>query len=176
MRKLVLGIIAVVCVQFAFVIYTQLQLPLDLAIEPVFNDLSMADNDLTWTEELDRYGMTVPEPERSAVRNATLLPMKTESAPRVTESIASIARVGKPRFTRPRAFRPARPTIHFRPAPQAAASDFETVVISYNRAPVFPDCIRYYSPKPRKRSYIARVLPVVKKPWGWMKSVGARLY
>ena len=64
MRKLVFGIIAVVCVQFAFVNYMELQSPLDLAMGPgPVAPPTATDGDLGWIDELDRSAMVLPEPE-----------------------------------------------------------------------------------------------------------------
>lgn len=177
MRNLVLGIIAVICVQFAFVNYMELQAPLDVAVAPVFSEPTPpAHVDLAWIEELNMSARAPVEKESIALNE--------------TRRSIDSDRILEPRFNgdpeRPATLRAARPRLsppaktpaerfpdHSRTAP---AGGFETVVISYNRAPENPICTTYDPPKTRKRSYIARAAPIVKKPWEWMKAVGSKLY
>jgi hypothetical protein len=63
--------------------------------------------------------------------------------------------------------------------------EFESVVISYNRNVKKTDCDAHEAPrtlpretltaKTRKRSYLAKASPVIKKPWEWIKTVASRL-
>jgi hypothetical protein len=53
--------------------------------------------------------------------------------------------------------------------------DFETVVIRYNRNPNASNCDTPDIPKVKKRSYLAKAAPVIKKPWGWLKALGSKL-
>ena len=173
MRKLVFGIIAVVCVQFAFVNYMELQSPLDLALAPVYTGPSTVNGDLSWIEELDRYAMTPSEPEAPV-------------SDKEHEALIVSRDVKDTRIDRPSRFRSAQrrsaPSV-VRPASSLpAASDnpisggFENVVISYNRPSETPNCGGYEAPRNKRRSYIAKAFPAVKKPWEWMKAIGSKLY
>ena len=173
MRKLVLGIIVVVCVQFAFVIYMQLQSPLDVTGVPVFPSSPVVNTDLSWLEELDRSGLTVPEPDAPVTRVEPQRSVGFDPSSRVADSVD---RPGVTRIAQSPGDRPLKRVKAFFPAPPVAApSDFETVVISYGRAPRFADCDRFDPPKPRKRSYIARA-QVIKKPVVWVRSLAMKLY
>ena len=179
MRKLVLGIIAVVCVQFAFVNYMELQSPLELAIAPVFTAPTAVNTDLSWIEELDRSPLTSPEPESVAAA-----PVETrrrdEGSPRnrSTQPVVNTDRPEPFRTAQPSTDLSVRRNPAYLPAryESPAPGEFETVVISYNRSPEMSACDRFDTPKTKKRSYIAKAAPAVKKPWEWMKSVASKLY
>jgi hypothetical protein len=63
--------------------------------------------------------------------------------------------------------------------------EFESVVIRYNRNVKTSDCDAHEAPrtypretlmaKTRKRSYLAKASPVIKKPWEWIKTVASKL-
>ena len=173
MRKLVLGIIAVVCVQFAFVIYTQLQSPLDLAAVSEFTPSPSVNMDPSWLVELDRSGLPAPEPAARPVRVEPQRSIEFAPAPRVTEPAYLPAEPRLARHLGDRSFR--RTKAYFTDPPEAAPGDFETVVISYNRASEFADCDRFDPPKAKKRSVIPRAA-VIKKPVEWVRSLATKLY
>ena len=174
MRKLVFGIIAVICVQFAFVNYMELQSPLDLAMgpEPMVPKVAI-DRDLRWIEELDRSAMLPPEREAP-------LPAKVFEQEVVfrNEQNETPERPGRFRFSESRPVTQAkRPAIYFPVATEDSVSDgFETVVISYNRSPELSNCDKYEAPKVKRRSFMAKAIPAAKKPWEWVKAVGSKLY
>ena len=173
MRKLVFGIIAVICVQFAFVNYLELQSPLDLAVGPVQTVPPAADRDLRWIEELDRSAMLPPELE--APVPAKLFDREVISR---NEQNESPERPARSRSAEPRSVpQENRPATYFPVTTEDGASDgFESVVISYSRSPEVSDCDKYEAPKTKRRSLMARAIPAVKKPWEWVKTVGSKLY
>ena len=165
MRKLVLGIIAVICVQFAFVNFTVLQSPLDLSTAPVQNEADL--RDVSTIESGDSKDLGEPVPGTVVAD----LPVE----PRVVR--ARRVAVDAPQYVAARATsvrRASRPILEPAPIRNAAPSDFETVVIRYDRGPDISDCETREIPKSKKRSYIAKA--VFQKPWEWIKSVGSKLH
>jgi hypothetical protein len=173
MRKLVFGIIAVLCVQFAFVNYMELQSPLDLAVAPVYTGPPAVSSDLNWIEELDRFAVLPPERE-------TKVPAKVFERNFIArnEQDETVARPARFRSTEPGPMAPAkRPAIYFpATAEDRGADGFETVVISYNRASELSNCDKQEAPKAKRRSLLAKAIPAAKKPWEWMKTAGSKLY
>lgn len=175
MWKLILGIIAVVCVQFAFVNFITLRPYLDFAAGPVYVELASVEPDLAPTDEL----ISSPAPaEKPAVPDHVASTIKAARAridrSRFTATTASAA----PAVVKPVALRSDGPSSErgFEPPQPAAPGDFEAVVIRYNRDSAISDCDRVEPSKPKRRSYIARSAPLVKKPWDWIKAAGSRLY
>ena len=175
MRKLIFGIFAVVCVQFAFVIYTALQSPVEVAVGPIYmeppaeyvaDDLQESADPQVAVEE-DTKDPSV-EPSREIE-----LPQR-----RPSERSTSSARTAGPVDPTPRIeANPGRVAEQFTAERPYTTGDFETVVISYNRDPEVSNCDKdkFEPPQPKKRSYIAKAAPVVKKPWEWIKSIGSKL-
>ena len=173
MRKLVLGILAVFCLQFAFVIFTALQSPLEVAVAPIYSDLSTGflnfepsetavadDVDATLTETED----TIETAKPKAVNERLIAsPRRSQPAarPAADETAASVQATEK---------RPAR---YFTESSDPAGV-FATVVISFDRSSAISDCEMNEIPKAKKRSYIAKAAPVIKKPWEWIKAVGSK--
>ena len=176
MRKLILGIFAVVCVQFAFVIYTTLQSPMEVAVGPVHSDpqIALVDPGPTESEATEESMPQTDEPSAIVEPQPVDRPNHSD-VPR--RSLTSV-RADEPRPSRSRVEEPVRRSAEYFPATSelpAQAGGFETVVINYDRSGAISDCGIEEAPKPRKRSYIAKAAPVIKKPWEWLKSVGSRL-
>lgn len=173
MRKLILGIVTVVCVQFTFVIFMQLQSPLDVAGVPVFASLPAVNTDLSWLDDLDRSGLSVPEPETPADRS------QLHRSPGSTPSSRFTGNADRPttaRHTQRSGGRSLKGVKAFFPdPPKAASGDFDTVVISYRRPAEFADCDSFDPPKSRKRSIFAKAF-AIKKPVGWVRSLKSILY
>lgn len=153
MRKLVLGIIALLTVQFAFVTYMMvLQQPavVELAVAPSRTDPPRSELrgnvDSDNAVEVEREVVASSAPEQPLVRR-----------------VATTARPSK---------RPAFP-----PASRVASSgtEFKTVVIRYNRDPDRFNCDTPDLHRSKKRSYLAKATPVVKKPLDWIKAIGSKL-
>ena len=176
MRKLILGILAVFCVQFAFVIFTTLQSPLDVAVAPIYSDPKT---------EIPNF-----EPAETVVADDidSALPVPGDAAAASDEPTAADERfAARPRSSRPAA-RPVaieteqtriqtpenRPARYFTDNSESVGGAYETVVISYDRSSAISDCQMNEIPKAKKRSYIAKAAPVIKKPWEWIKAVGSK--
>ena len=176
MRKLILGILAVVCVQFAFVIYMSLQSQMEVAVGPVHSDSQIALSDPV-TAEPDNTEDTTEESEE-AVPRAEPQPVEASSAPAEPRRPVTSAGVAKSRPNISPVEEPVRRPAEYPTAATESRSQsgvFETVVISYDRSSAISDCDIQEPPKPRKRTYIAKAAPVIKKPWEWIKSIGSKL-
>ena len=165
-----------VCVQFAFVIYMSLQSPMEVAVGPVHSDPQIALSDPLPTEP-DSTEETTPESDEP-VTGAEPQPVEASTASVEPRRPATSVGVAESRPTRSRVEEPVRRTAEYFPAApdsRSQAGVFETVVISYDRSAAISDCDIQEAPKPRKRSYIAKAAPVIKKPWEWIKSIGSKL-
>ena len=175
MRKLILGILAVFCVQFAFVIFTALQSPLEVAVAPIFSDpkTEIPHFEPAETADADDVDAGSPEAEDSAAaaesRAADERFMAPSRRPRPAARPAVIES-GSPGFQAAE----KRSAQYFTTERESAAGLYETVVISYDRSPAISDCEMKETPKTKKRSYIAKAAPVIKKPWEWIKAVGSK--
>ena len=176
MGKLVFGIIAVVCIQLAFVAYTMLQSPLELALGPVNAGSRPEIADARQFDEIEYYGVFEPESEDIDVRRAPKRSVDRDLAadrpiPTVKSLRSEAVSQRRPAFNpSPRQFTP-----RYSNTPRAASpSDFKTVVIRYDDSSRIPDCDKLSTPKPRKRSLAAKAAPVIKKPWEWMKTVASK--
>lgn len=177
MRKLVLGILALISVQFAFVTYMMvLQSPTQLANAPVQIEPRPVNPDPVRVPETAIPPEILPEREVAASRLEPrhTLPQRhvsslPEQAARVNNTYTT--RVSMPAFERV----PSGPA--FQPAPPRASAPvaFENVVIRYDRNAATSDCETREIPKAKKRSYLAKASPVVKKPWEWIKAIGSKL-
>jgi hypothetical protein len=164
MRKLVLGIIALLSVQFAFVTYMMvLQAPriVELSPAPAQVQPTAERADVTPHAERDEPSPEVATPP--AASQAAMTALVRNGSDRVLKSpvlIRSDSR--RPAFSR--TLKPVR-----------SRDDFKTVVIRYNRNPDSTDCEPLHLPRTKKRPYLAKALPVIKRPWEWMKAVGSKL-
>ena len=169
MRKLVLGIVTAVCVQLLFVGYNMLRTPVELATAPVQMEPRPAPPAPVSVDNPENTAAVTPEPKIVASRRIepkhTQIRRSVANPPVQTAVLGarSVTPVSKPRFSR---FQ----SDTTRPA------EFESVVIRYNRNPAdLSDCEPADISKPKKRSYLAKALPVIKKPWGWLKALGSKL-
>ena len=168
MRKIILGIMALIAIQFAFVTYMMvLQSPAELASAPAPAELRSVRPDLIrvddWNDSADVAldpEAPVPESGRQAAR--TLRPAATVPNRASKLDAPSVRRISKPAFN-PASSRPANP------------SEFQSVVIRYNRNADTEACETPEVSKPKKRSLIAKATPAFKQPWKWMKAVGSKL-
>jgi hypothetical protein len=175
MRKLVLGIIAVGLAQFAFVNYLDLQSPIELAVAPVQKYPPAANPDLNLLESPTDSAVTMPDPPELVSRPR---PRRTGTNLRAASVPEQAAKLDDPvviHIPEPSAYRA--------PIQTAAPPEFQSVVIRYNGKPETSDCGAPDIPKPRKpsfiepkkRSFIAKAVPVIKKPWDWIKALGSKL-
>lgn len=160
MRKIILGILALLSVQFAFVTYMMvLQSPVELtATEP--NPIHRQPIRVT---DAPRDEAPEPETEVSSVEPLSAEPASVAAAPHTTAS--RVVRPSKRSSSRP-AFDPA-------PAQGLRPGEFKSVVIRYNRNAATSDCDHEIS-KPRERALVAKAGPAF-KPWKWVKSVASKL-
>jgi hypothetical protein len=178
MRKLVLGIIALISVQFAFVTYMMvLQSPMQLTdgtapTQPVRRNpyLARIEHFTTSNEVVPQPDVEAPAAEpRHAYTLRVAEPVVPERAAKRYHRLVN--HVSKPAFAIP---------------PRSAAPvEFESVVISYHRPSKPFDCPTRDTPKTftpetpiakaKKRSYLAKASPVIKKPWEWIKTVASKL-
>ena len=167
MRKLVLGLIALTSVQFAFVTYMMvLQSPMEATKEPVLiqpapntQELVRLDHSNAPVEVVSKPEVVAPRTEPRHITPARFAVRAPEPVAKLDGSLAAAA--SKPAFT------PATST--------AAAGDFESVVIRYNPKPDTVDCETRELAKPKKRSYVAKAISVIKKPWDGLKAIGSKL-
>jgi hypothetical protein len=175
MRKLVLGIIALVAVQFAFVTYMMvLQPPVDVARTETRHDPVRTDavNGPAEAEPLES-----PELPESDAAAPIAEPTHTRQISVASNASNAHQRVAKP--VRPSTRRVARPAFDAAPSRPAGPEEFRSVVISYNRKPSASDCEAPAVPAttaPAKRADVAKTVPVFKKPWKWIKALGSKLY
>jgi hypothetical protein len=163
MKKLILAIFAVMCMQLAFVYFTALQSHMDLAVAtpPVIPSPPIrpaaVNNNVATPIEPEIAEQAAP----SAVRSSTRRTKLDESSESKTATPVHERRVHvKLRHTDPR---PAR------------QDDFQSVVISYKGEAGRTNCDPEVIEKPKKRSYLAKASPVVKAPWRFLKAVGSKL-
>ena len=174
MRKLVLGILALVSVQFAFVTYMMVRRPyVELASQPpqaTSPAVAVNPDPLVLQDDSD---VDVP---RNVVPLEKEAPI-THSRTRPSRPVNAAANVPRHELVtaRPSVRRQSKPAFDAVPSKISAPVGFRNVVIRYNRDPHLSDCEIREVPKAKKRSYIARAAPVLKKPWGWIKAAGSKL-
>ena len=180
MRKLILGIIALVCLDIGFVAYTSADLQADLAVKkspvPAPADVSI---DSTAAPGPSAAGNTIDPSDVAAVkaesddisnirksgRSSTERRMPVVKArPRMKERVLTAR--NQPLFT---------PIVFYVPRHSAVASK-RTVAIKDTRdlKPAVEKQFTRYTPKTENRSLVARVWPVIKKPYEWIKVIGSK--
>ncbi|QQS34334.1 MAG: hypothetical protein IPM50_07145 [Acidobacteriota bacterium] len=166
MKKWILGIVLVGIIQFAFVVYTQLQAPLELDVAAV----EFGADPLTPSP----VSIDGPAPSSEPAKNWDISGLRAVS--RNSDVYASAIK------------RPARKNstfaaktdgskadrINFTPPKPARSEDHNTVAVSYSDARKTADCDGFDDEARQKRSFIAKAAPVVKKPWEWMKALGSK--
>ena len=165
MRKLVLGIIALLSVQFAFVTYMMvLQQSSNPTAKPVSMENPPAVREIA-KNTIDNDAIERPQPEAAITQPVRRVPEKGGAAnvPRQTSHARRTALISR---------RPAHPPLS---VPTPADTDFKNVVIRYNRNPDLFDCDTPGIQKAKKRSFMVKAAPVIKKPWVWMRALGSKL-
>ena len=163
MRKPILAIIAIFCLQAAFITYMN-RPPAELALAPEFP----AAVDEVVGDLVDLRFMTessIPElPEPAAVVASEV------GQPRSDPSSITVARQGHKKAGRYR-------TASKDPVPKGSRRGnddaFNDVVITYVRSAETTDC-EGDAEKSQKSSLLAKAAPIVKKPWGFLKSIGSK--
>ncbi len=159
---------ALVAIQFAFVTYMMvLRSPLELTSAPAPSAHRPAGPHHIrvddWNDSADVVlDPEVPVPESGKQAERALLPAATVPNKASKLDAPFVRRISRPAFAQA-ASRPANP------------SEFQSVVIRYNRNADTADCETPEVTKPKKRSLIAKASPAFKQPWKWMKAVGSKL-
>jgi hypothetical protein len=178
MRKLVLGIIALISVQFAFVTYMMvLQSPTELT------DGAAPTQPVPRIPRLTPiYHTTSPE---TAVPTTEIAALQVEPVPFLRTANEHTALERSARRERLPVRHASKPAFSLASSKPTGPVEFESVVISYNRNVRTSDCDLHETPKAspretlvaktRKRSYLAKASPVIKKPWEWIKTVASKL-
>jgi hypothetical protein len=181
MRKLILGIIALVCLDIGFVAYTSMDLRENLAVKrsevPGPTDLAL---------------ITPPTviPGPSATGNITDVPsagpVKAESADisnnrysfrsspqRKSTSIKVRSRMNE-RVPAGRNQPLFEPIVFYAPGPSTGETNYIVAVKDTSSLkPARKQFVRY-RPKTENRSLVARAWPVIKKPYEWIKALGSK--
>lgn len=168
MRKIVLGITALIAIQFAFITYMMvLQSRTELTSAPAPAADRPAGPDHIRIGDLNDSADVALDPEVAVPESGSQAERALDPAATVPNRAAKldaqfVRRISKPAFNSATS-RPANP------------GEFQSVVIRYNRNPDTEDCETPEGSNPKKRSLFAKAGPVFKQPWKWMKAVGSKL-
>jgi hypothetical protein len=166
MKKLILGIVLVGIIQFAFVVYTQLQAPLKLDVAAVqFEAAPLTVAPPNISDPAPSYE-PVKISDNSGLRSASQRSGANTSAVKRSKRINSefAAKTYGSKFD----------SVNFTQQKPARSKDLTSLAVSYrdSRPAADRDCpddeIR------PKRSFVAKAAPVVKKPWEWIKALGSK--
>lgn len=163
MRKLILAIIAIFCGQAAFIVYMNRQPDTELVSTPETPPA---------VEAMVRGRPVVPSYLSESPETAQASVAEPESRP--TRSKPLSTDVSERRNKRPARTPQASGPLVVRRSEGRAENGFENVVISYARSSGEPDC----EPEAAKRqnnSLFAKAAPIVRKPWGFLRSIGSKL-
>lgn len=167
MKKLIFAIVLVGIIQFAFVVYTQLQAPLNLDVASVqFDAAPFTPSPVSMVDAAPTYEpATISDHTdlRSASRHSGANASAIKRPKMANNELAAKAYSSKPDRTNFALPKPAR------------SADPITVMVSYNETRKNTDCVDPEDKTRPKRSFIAKAAPVVKKPWEWMKALGSKL-
>jgi hypothetical protein len=158
MKKLVLGIVLVGVVQFAFIVHTRLEAPLG-------SDLVSVRSELVSEERLP-----ISTDDSQPVFPVLTEVSKTTSYAKLAPKRPAIAQ----HRARPLSSRPAKDG--FDGAVKSRKHNMEPVVITYNTDQRIDERESTDGSPSQKRSFVAKAAPVIKKPWEWMKALGSKLY
>jgi hypothetical protein len=174
MGKLILAIIAVACLQVAFVVYVISDSPLSfIAVVPDPNpdgrSLDLAS--VNEPEPSDAASTPAIVPSLPAPRLARTTILAAERRQPVTESKAK--RIRSPH--QPNRVRPAE-TYVSRARPDAdLRKGFTSTVILYNRDGALTADRTVKIKRDEKRSLMAKAAPILKKPWDLIKGIASKL-
>ncbi|HVF30385.1 MAG TPA: hypothetical protein VNA22_05410, partial [Pyrinomonadaceae bacterium] len=205
MKKLILGIIAVLFLQIAFFTYSAIRGPLDPVAEIVTPDFQRSSRDLARMyraeiaapQEIPATEVEYPsrrpslEVPKADVRETTVPESRSrrrevpyflrdngsDASGRFTSKRSSMA--DDIVITRAATTAGRRHVVVFTDYPIGAGTYFPKPPKALVEARTAKkDSVRRppeLSPRPKKRSYVERTLPaLVKKPWGWVKSLAAK--
>jgi hypothetical protein len=162
MRKLVLAIISVICLDLAFIIYPGFERKAE-------HVLPIARQTVTFgpLQASDPNGQNIDEPIPPFPAKAMSPEELASHRPLLGRELRRDARVSK--YVR-------RPLENGR---------FKTVVIEYKpdragslnafNGKTRPDGIKAIAVRPEERSFFAKMVPVIRKPYDWVKYLGAKM-
>ena len=186
MRKLILGIIAVVFLQIAFFAYLAYKGPVD-------QEASIARNiSREVAPPVNHSPITTPlpaspqpaSPQRAGTEEVQTRPRTTPKITTRREVRASdertvnqqISSVGRSRVTRDYVSVPVRDTRSVPAGHTMVLVDYLPAKFEKKPRAFVPKCgTTEYASVHRKRSFLNRTASVVKKPWKWMKSIASKL-
>jgi hypothetical protein len=173
MKRSVLGIVVVFCLQLGFIAYSAIDRPIETLI--AVNDVTEGTNPLAIIPEtpetseffvanserssspVDNREITVSEPDRRhvtrAVAAAPVSPKKTRRAPAAREVN------GMPLLVAVR--KPAEPRLRTEYPKERESKNYQLS----SRA----------IPQQKKKSFFSKSLSILKKPYDWLKAIGSRL-
>jgi len=175
MKKPILGIIAVFCAQLAFIGYTFLDRPIDTAsVSPVakFSTPTAAFDPDDTIMVVRSGGPEIAQPEimRAAANPTATVAKRSGTAPRKNyfERSPDFVAIQKPvvityRTGTPIVFRSEYP-IEATPSPQADDRGYTASTEIYRAKPY-----------KEKKSFASKTLPVLKKPYDWLKTIASKL-
>ena len=179
MRKLILGIIALVFLDIGFVYYTSKGLQTDLAVNKIPDQQAVT--------AANPANVSGPSTSKNAPDTADVAAVKVRlknvSVDRETVRLLSQRRAAsvkvrsriKERILADRNQPLFTPIVFYVPR-QSAASPQRTVPLKNTRnlKPAAEKQFVKYIPKRENRSLVARVWPVIKKPYEWVKALGSK--
>jgi hypothetical protein len=180
MGKLVVGIIAVIFFQIAFIAYMKSDGPADTATRPPVNT-NTDDTNVYLGKMDDRNEVAVPAaPETSSVdsqnglrrekvRNFAAISSRRERDEPARRSEKQNSRPS----TRVYLPQPSKPYVFARPGSRVQQQSFGRMVVE--RRSELSDNQTKNIPKTKKSSYLAKSLSVLKKPLDWTKWLASRL-
>ena len=179
MRKLVLGILAVVCLDIGFVYYTSKGLQTDLAVNktPGQQAVTAANpanvsgpSDAKKASDTADVAAVKARPENVSGNRETarMLSQRRTASVKVRSRIRERipADRNQPLFT---------PVVFYVPRHSAIVlKQAVPIKNTRNLKPAAEKRFVKYTPKRENRSLVARVWPVVKKPYEWVKALGSK--
>lgn len=175
---LVIGIIAVVFLHVGFFIYVANDSSTQVALERE-RDGSGINLVTTPANNLPPYVPTAaPAPDNTLLAETMSEPadetVETTAAPRQPVAGARVIAVKTDRRAAVDVYKPKRPNVY-----SIARAPFQPVTITYPANRPFAQgqqaVLSGKVKSAKKRSFIARVMPVIKKPYDWLKAVGSKL-
>ena len=175
MKRLVLAIIVVFCMQLGFIAYTVIDRPIetlvsinevpnglnpfaDIADIPNVDEVLEAEPNIT---ERDNETSVVSAPSKRLSRQANPAPLAA------SKSIPNV---------------PALRTVNRRPQTIVLQNPSKTVLVTdYSQAMSISRNSEIYqlsaqiAPKSKKRSFLSKSFSVIKKPYDWMKALGSKI-
>jgi hypothetical protein len=176
MKKLILGIAAVFCIQAGFIFLTGTDPTADLAFSrpipavAIGSDIAPISSEITVFRETVNAPGTEPEAVVTRADFPGSRPNRMERVAYVNKAPKTVAKAEQP------SFEPVTITI---PAPEIIAprevklqNEYAAVYVAHDS----PDYeITTKETRTEGKSFSSKVMPAIKKPFGWIKSLGSKL-